>query len=55
MPKINTEKFDTSILQAEKSETEKFLIEQMRFAVNSQKEEKEKYYASIAADIVNAV
>ena len=55
MSKIKTEKFDTSILQAEKSEKEKFLIEQMKFAVNAKKEEKEKYYASIWANIVNVV
>ena len=55
MTKIKTGKFDTSILQAEKNEKEKLLIEQMKFAVNVKKEEKEKYYASIAADIANAV
>ena len=47
-------KFDTSILQAEKREKENFLIEQMKSAVNATKAEKEKYYASISADNVNA-
>ena len=48
-------KFDTAILDAEKSEKEKFIIEQMKSAVNSKKEEKEKYYASISANNVNVV
>ena len=47
--------FDTSILQAEKSEKEKFIVEQMKSAVNATKDEKKKHYASIAEDNVNAV
>ena len=49
------EKLDMSILQAQKREKENFLIEQMKFSANATKDEKEKYYASIAADNVNAV
>ena len=52
---MKMKEFDTSILQAEKSEKEKFIIEQMKSSTNATKDEKEKYYASIAANNVNAV